>query len=110
VVAYKSLKTDKEKVQLGNPKSGRGCLRELFITKLKSQFKWGFVKGIATRPGRLQEWSQGLYLKSNYLPWINQTIKKQTRFRKIICMENSADLRRVKTGTAIACSETRSQL
>ena len=29
---------------MDNPKSGRGSLRELFITKFKSQFKWGFVK------------------------------------------------------------------
>ena len=50
---------NKEKVQLGNPKSGRGRLQELFITKFKSQFKWGFAKVIVTRAGRLQEWSQG---------------------------------------------------
>ena len=30
-------------VQLGNPKGGRGRLRQLFITKLKSQFKRGFT-------------------------------------------------------------------
>ena len=50
---------NKEKVKLGNPKSGRGRLQELFITKFKSQFKWGFAKVIVTRAGRLQEWSQG---------------------------------------------------
>ena len=44
---------------MGNPKSGRGRLRELFITKFKSQFKWGFAKVVVTRAGRLQEWSQG---------------------------------------------------
>ena len=44
VVAFESLKT-KKKVQLGNPKSGRGRLRELFITKLKSQLKTGFYRG-----------------------------------------------------------------
>ena len=49
----------KGKVQLGNPKSGRGRLRELFITKFKSQFRWGFAKVVVTRAGRLQEWSQG---------------------------------------------------
>ena len=43
----------------GNPKSGRGRLQELFITKFKSQFKWGFAKVVVTRAGRLQEWSQG---------------------------------------------------
>ena len=32
---------NKRKVQLGNPKSGRGRLQELFITKFKSQFKRG---------------------------------------------------------------------
>ena len=48
----------KGKVQLGNPKSGRGRLRELFFTKFKSQFKWGFAKVIVTRAGRLREWSQ----------------------------------------------------
>ena len=50
---------NKAKAQLGNPKSGRGRLRELFITKLKSQFKWGFAKVVVTRAGRIQEWSQG---------------------------------------------------
>ena len=47
------------KVQLGYPKSGRGHLRELFITKVKSQFKWGFAKVVVTRAVRSQEWSQG---------------------------------------------------
>ena len=32
---------NKRKVQLGNPKSSRDRLRELFITKFKSQFKQG---------------------------------------------------------------------
>ena len=50
---------NKGKVQLGNPKSGRGRLRELCITKFKSQFKRGFAKVVVTRAGRLQEWSQG---------------------------------------------------
>ena len=50
---------NKGKVQLGNPKSGRGRLRELFITKFNSQFKWGFAKVVVTRAGRLREWSQG---------------------------------------------------
>ena len=50
---------NKGKVQLGNPKSGRGRLRKLFITKFKSQFKPGFTKVVATRPGRLWQWSQG---------------------------------------------------
>ena len=31
---------NKGKVQVGNPKSGRDCLRELFITKFKSQLCW----------------------------------------------------------------------
>ena len=54
----KELK-NKGEVQLGNSKSGRGRLRELFITKFKSQFKWGFAKVVVTRAGRLREWSQG---------------------------------------------------
>ena len=65
MVAYKSLK-NKGKVQLGNPKSGRGRLRELFITKFKSQFIWGFAEVVVTRAGRLQQWLKGelrLYLE-----------------------------------------------
>ena len=61
MVAYKSLKT-KEKFSWVIPTvvavaydSGR--LRELFITKFTSQFKWGFAKVVVTRAGRLQEWS-----------------------------------------------------
>ena len=49
---------NKEEVQLGNPKSGRSRLRELFI-KFEPQFKWGFAKVVVTRAGRLEEWSQG---------------------------------------------------
>ena len=63
MVTYKSLKT-KEKSSWVIPKvvvvayrSGR--LRELFITKFKSQFKRGFTKVVVTRAGRLREWSQG---------------------------------------------------
>ena len=58
VVALGQLK-NKAKVQLSNPKSGRGRLREGFITKFKSQFKQGFTKLVVTRAGRLLEWSQG---------------------------------------------------
>ena len=58
MVAYDSLKK-KGKVQLGNAKSGRGSLREVFITKFKSQLKQGFTKVVVTRAGRLREWSQG---------------------------------------------------
>jgi len=47
------------KVQLGNPKSDRGRLRELFVTKFKSQFKRGFTKVVATRAGHVREWSHG---------------------------------------------------
>ena len=43
---------NKGKVQLGNPKSGPGHLRELFTTMFKSQFKHGFTKG-----GRNKSWS-----------------------------------------------------
>ena len=35
---------NKEKVQLGNPKSGHSCLRDSFMTKFNSQFKRGFAK------------------------------------------------------------------
>ena len=55
MVACESLK-HKGKVQLGDPKSGRGRLPELFITKFKPQFKRGFMKVIVTRAGRLREW------------------------------------------------------
>ena len=50
---------NKQKIQLDNPKSGRGRLRELFTTKFKSQFKRCFTKVVVTRTGRLREWSQG---------------------------------------------------
>ena len=58
---------NKGKVQLGNPKSGRGRLRERSLKPgsfslqsfKKSQFKWGFAKVVVTRAGRLREWSQG---------------------------------------------------
>ena len=63
MVTNKSLKT-KERSSWVIPKvvavaycSGR--LRELFITKIKSQFKQGFAKVVVTRAGRLQEWSEG---------------------------------------------------
>ena len=42
-------------VRLGNPKSGRGRLRQLFITMLKSQFKRGFTNVVVNRAGRLRE-------------------------------------------------------
>ena len=35
---------NKEKVHLGNPKSGHSCLQDSFITKFNSQFKRGFAK------------------------------------------------------------------
>ena len=55
---------------MGIPKSGRGRLRELFITKFKSQFKWGFAKVVVTRAGRLREWSRGelrLYFSGSFV-------------------------------------------
>ena len=65
MVTYKSLKT-KEKFSWVIPKVdlaayGSGRLWELFITKFKSQFKWGFAKVVVhvTRAGRLQEWLKG---------------------------------------------------
>ena len=50
---------NKGKIQLGNLKSCRRRLQELFITKFKSQFKRGFTKVVVTRAGSLREWSQG---------------------------------------------------
>ena len=50
---------NKEKVQFGNPKSGRSRLQELFIAKFKLQFRWGFAKVVVTRAGCLREWPQG---------------------------------------------------
>ena len=50
---------------MDNPKSGcgrlprSGHLRELFITKFKTQFKRGFTKAVVTRVGRLRAWTQG---------------------------------------------------
>ena len=63
MVAYVSLK--REKVQLVDPKSGRG--QELFIKKQLSHSltEWGVTKVVVTRAGRLRELSQGelrLYL------------------------------------------------
>ena len=52
------LELRKGKVQLGNPKSGCGRLREPFIKKFESQFKRGLTKVVVTRTGRLREWSQ----------------------------------------------------
>ena len=63
MVAYKSLKT-KEKsswviLKVVAVAYGSGGSRKLFITKFKSQFKWGFSKVVITGAGRLREWSQG---------------------------------------------------
>ena len=59
MVAYESLET-KEKSRWVIPKvvAVSACLRELFITKFKSQFKLGFTNVVVTRAGRLREWSQ----------------------------------------------------
>ena len=59
---YKSLKTN-EKSSWVIPKVvavayRRGSAYRAFHYK-KSQLKWGFVKVVVTRAGRLQEWSQG---------------------------------------------------
>ena len=50
---------NKGNVQLGNPTSGRGRLREVFITNFRSKFKRSFTKMVVTRAGHLREWSQG---------------------------------------------------
>ena len=65
MVAKESLQQRKSPV--GQFQSGRSRLRELFITKFKSQFKRGFTYVVVTfRAGRLREWSQGeLRLYSN---------------------------------------------
>ena len=39
---------NKGEVQLGNPKSGRGGLREIFIAKFKSKFQWGITEVVVT--------------------------------------------------------------
>ena len=59
MVAYESLET-KEKSRLIIPKvvAVSARLRELFITKFKTQFKLGFTNVVVTRAGRLREWSQ----------------------------------------------------
>ena len=55
MAAYKSLKTKEKsswvilKVVAVAYSSGR--LRELFFTKVKPQFKWGFAKVVVTRAG-----------------------------------------------------------
>ena len=36
-----------------------GRLRELSVTEFNREFKRGFMKVVATRAGRLREWSQG---------------------------------------------------
>ena len=63
MVAYKSLKTKKKSSwviqKVVAVAYGSGHLRELFITKFKSQFKWDFAKVVVTRAGRLQERLQG---------------------------------------------------
>ena len=58
------------KVELGNSKSCHCRLRELFVTKIKSQFKLGFTKVFVTGAGRLRRWSQGelrLYIERGLL-------------------------------------------
>ena len=47
---------NKGNVQLGNPTSGRGRLREVFITNFRSKFKRSFTKMVVTRAGHLREW------------------------------------------------------
>ena len=44
---------NKGKIQLGNSKSGRSCLRELFITQIKQ----GFSKLVAYESGRKESFS-----------------------------------------------------
>ena len=51
------LKTEEKSSWVIAVAYGSGRLRELFITKFKSQLKWGFAKVVVTRAGRLREWS-----------------------------------------------------
>ena len=72
---------NKGKVQLGNPKSGRGRLQLLFITKYKSQLKRGFTRVVVTRAGRLREWSKGelrVYFKSVSHLWLTPNSVQNT--------------------------------
>ena len=62
-VAYESLKTMEQSSwvipKVAMVACGSGCLWQLFITKFKSQFNWGYSKVVANKAGRLQEWLQG---------------------------------------------------
>ena len=72
---------NKGKDQLGNPKSGRGRLQLLFITKYKSQLKRGFTRVVVTRAGRLLEWSKGelrVYFKSVSHLWLTPNLVQNT--------------------------------
>ena len=50
-------------------------LRELFITKFKSQFKRGFTKVVVTSARRLRVWSQG-----ELRLYTGKTIKEMIKF------------------------------
>ena len=50
---------NKGKVQLGNPKSGRGHLGDFSLQSLSHrQLKRDFTKVVVTRAGRVRDWSQ----------------------------------------------------
>ena len=71
--------SNKGKVQLGNAKRGRGRLRELFITKFKSQFKRSFTKVVETSAHRLRVWSQG-----ELRLYTGKSIKEMIKFTTVI--------------------------
>ena len=54
-----------------------GRLRELSVTEFNREFKRGFVRVVATRAGRLREWSQGelrLYMEMRYINYFYKYI------------------------------------
>ena len=78
---------NKGKIQLGNPKSCRGDLQQLFITKFKSKFKRGFTK--VTSAGRLREWSPGDFLL--YINYTKSKVNGQIEWKnKLQWMKNGA--------------------
>ena len=60
VVAYESLRWKQRFIlKVVAVPYGSGRVRELFLTKFKSQFKRGFTQVVVTRADRYREWSQG---------------------------------------------------
>ena len=79
---------NKGEVQLGNPKSGRSGLREIFIKKFKSKFQQGFTKVVETWAGRLRGWSWGeLWLYYTAFS-VSLTLKSVTQSARSNCRIN----------------------